>query len=160
MIQEHTISMGHGGVPALVVHPHPLVGDGRITETALFQPNETLGAYVERVGVRIPSGALSVWHNGFSVPEALWRRLIPRTGDQVVIRARMEGGGSGSKVLRSVAMVALVLVSAGYGAALGGALSSSLGMGLTAAQAASFGSALIMIGGGALVTPLLPEIKA
>jgi hypothetical protein len=42
---------------------------------------------------------------------------------------------------------------------LGGALSSSFGMGLTAAQAAAFGSALIMIGGSALVTPLLPEVK-
>lgn len=158
MAQAQTIAMGRGITAPLVVHPHALVGDGRIVETAAFQPRETLGAYVARTGVSIPPGALSIWHNGHRVPYGLWERLIPRSGDQVVIRLRATGG-NGGKVLRSVAMIALVVTSAGYGAALGGALSSAFDMGLTAAQAAAFGSALIMIGGSALVTPMLPEIK-
>lgn len=134
--------------PSLVVHPHALVGDGTVQEAAAFLPNETLAAYIERTGVIVPAGPVVVWHNGYRVPDKLWRRLIPKAGDQVVIRARVLGGGG--KILRTVAMIALVVVSAGYGAALGGAL------GFTGAAAGAVGSSLIMIGGSLLINALLP----
>lgn len=138
--------------PSLVVHPHALVGDGRITEAAAFLPNETLGAYIKRTGVIVPAGPVAVWHNGHRVPDALWRRLIPRVGDQVIIRARVIGGGDGGKVLRTVAMVALVIVANVYGGALGTAL------GFTGKLAVGVGSAAIMVGGSLLINALLPVL--
>lgn len=137
--------------PALVVHPHALVGDGTVTEAAAFLPNETLGAYIKRTGVNVPAGPVVVWHNGHRVPDALWRRLIPRMGDQVVIRARvLGGGGGGSKILRTVAMIALVVVAAYLGPVLGTAL------GFAGSTAAAVGSGLIMLGGALLINALLP----
>ncbi len=137
--------------PALVVVNNPFVAsEGRQTFRDAFLPGETLGRYCERVGVVLPSRVTNVWHNGRAVPGELWRRLIPRNGDQVVIRAKGEGGGGGGKVLRTVAMIALVVVSMGYGAALGGAL------GFTGSMAGAVGSSLIMIGGSLLVNALLP----
>lgn len=135
--------------PSLIVHPHALVGDGRITEAAAFLHNETLGSYIKRTGVIVPAGPVAVWHNGYRVPDALWRRLIPRIGDQVVIRARVIGGGGGGKILRTVAMIALV-VAAPY---LAGA------MGFVAGTVAySIATAGIMIGGSLLINALLPPM--
>ncbi len=142
--------------PSLVVHPHALVGDGRITEASAFLLNETLGAYIKRTGVIVPAGPVLVWHNGYRVPDALWRRLIPRDGDQVVIRARvLGGGGGGSKVLRTVAMIALVLAAP----ELGGLLAESA-FGTALGMSAGFASGMIMIGGSLLINALLPPPKA
>src|SRR5690606_18955925 len=90
------------------------------------------------------------------VPDALWRQLIPRTGDQIVIRARvLGGGGGGGKVLRTVAMLALVVATAGVGsfAGLGSMLAGATGMSVGLASAA------IMIGGSLLINALLPPPK-
>ncbi|MNY32404.1 hypothetical protein D3C86_1666180 [compost metagenome] len=141
------------GAPSLVHLPHPLNPSGKVMSYAAFLPGETLGAYLERTGTHVANAPMHVWHNGRQVPPALWRRLIPKTGDQVMIRAKMEGGGGGSKVLRTVAMIALVVVSAGYGASLG----TFLGV-TDAAMAGALGSSLIMMGGTLMISPLLPEI--
>lgn len=135
--------------PSMVVYPKPLGGE-RTENFECFAPGETLGAYVQRVGITIPSRVLRVEHNGREVPLALWTRLIPRHGDMVVISARGLGGGGGGKILRTVAMIAVVVVSLGYGAALGAAI------GFTGTTAAAVGSSLIMIGGSMLVNALLP----
>lgn len=136
--------------PSLVHLPHPLRPDGKYVCYAGFLRGETLSAYLERVGLHIVDAPMDVWHNGRRVPSALWRRLIPKSGDQVVVRAKMEGGGGGGKILRTVALVALVVVSAGYGAALGGAL------GFTGATAGAIGSSVIMLAGTVLINALLP----
>lgn len=135
--------------PSMVVYPKPLGGE-RTEHFEYFAPGETLGAYVQRVGITVPSRVLRVEHNGREVPLALWTRLIPRHGDMVVISARGLGGGGGGKILRTVAMIAVVVVSLGYGAALGAAI------GFTGTTAAAVGSSLIMIGGSMLVNALLP----
>src|SRR3546814_2366675 len=83
----------------------------------------------------MPRGSVVVWHNGRRVPDALWRRLIPRTGDQVVIRARVRGGGGGGKLFRTVALIALTIAANVYGAQLGAAL------GLTGNFATAVGTA-------------------
>lgn len=136
--------------PSLVHLPNPITPAGKVISYAAFLPGETLEAYLARVGIRVVDGPMHVWHNGRQVPAKLWRRLIPRGGDQVVIRAKMEGGGGGGKILRTVALVALVVVSAGYGAALGGAL------GFAGATAGAIGSSIIMLAGTMLINALLP----
>ena len=141
--------------PSLLVHPHALVGDGTVHETAAFLPAETLGDYIKRTGVIVPAGPVAVWHNGCRVPEALWRRLIPRAGDQVIIRARVLGGGGAGKVLRTVAMIALILVAPQVGTWLAGT-SFGTALGLSATMA----SGLLMIGGSLLINALLPPLQA
>ena len=146
-------------LPSLINMPHALLADGRQTCFAKFLPKETLGAYVKRNGIKVHQGALAVHHNGYRVPDALWQRLIPKPGDQVHIRARMEGGGGGNKVLRTVALVAIAVASAGVGSAVAtSAWATSLGAtGAVVAGAAA--SAAVMIGGSILVGALIPEPK-
>lgn len=145
-------------LPSVVSWPHALTSEGREFAFAGFLPDETLGRYVERVGLRIAKGPLYVLHNGRPVPEALWMRLIPRTGDQVIIRTRMEGGGGGNKVLRTVALVVVAVAAAASGGAAAGAMGFVQGTaGFAAASAAV--SAGIIIGGSMLVGALIPLPK-
>lgn len=140
--------------PRLVSNPHPLIGAGRDVCFAEFEERETLRAYIERTGVIIPSGDVAVWHNGYRVPDALWERLIPRSGDQVVIRAVVHGGGGdGNKVLRTVATIALIVVAT---AVFGPAGTFASTYGATAAFAAS---AITLVGGSLLINALLPPPK-
>lgn len=151
---------GPGRLPALVSLPHALVADGREFSYAPFLPGETVGRYIERTGINIARGAVAAWHNGHRVPDDLWHRIIPRTGDQIIIRARAEGGGSGSKVLRSVALIAVAVISAGYGASLGGALGfSTTAVGGGISTAAAVGGSIIMAAGTILVGAMIPEVK-
>lgn len=137
----------------LVVQPHPLTPEGRTFTAAAFLQGETLGAYIERNNVVLPRSAFLVQHNGRAVPMHLWERLIPRTGDQIVIHAIPQGGGGSGKVLRSVAMIALVVASITIpGAGIAGLYS---GFGLTGTSLA-LASAGIMIGGSLLINALLP----
>lgn len=142
--------------PSLVHLPHPLNPSGKVMSYAAFLPGETLGAYLERTGTHVANAPMHVWHNGRQVPPNLWRRLIPKTGDQVMIRAKMEGGGGGGKVLRTVAMIALVVVAAWAGGAYGAALANTLNV--SAATGSALISAGIMIGGSLMINPMIPEI--
>jgi hypothetical protein len=142
--------------PRFISMPHALVSDGRELSYAEFLPRETLGSYVDRNGISIARGPIYVWHNGHRVPEALWTRLIPRHGDLVVIRARMQGGGGSAKILRTVALVALA-IAAPYAAA--GVSGAAVAAGYSATAAAAFGataSAAILLGGSILVNALIP----
>ncbi|MHA3905128.1 TipJ family phage tail tip protein [Castellaniella sp. WN] len=145
--------MDRNEVTPLVVQPHPFTPEGRTFTVAAFLMGETLGAYVERNGIALPRSEFRVLHNGCVVPHHLWQRLIPRTGDQIVIHAMAHGGGGGGKVLRSVAMIALVVASITIpGAGIAGLYS---GFGLTGTSLA-LASAGIMIGGSMLINALLP----
>lgn len=148
--------LSNDATPSLIVHPHPLVGDGRIVETAAFLPRETLGRYMGRTGVAVPNGPVHVWHNGHPVSSELWDLLIPRTGDQIVIRARALGGGGGNKVLRTVAMIAVVAASiyAPYAAGL----TKVVGGVEVLTAGGSLLSAGVMIGGTLMISPLYPEV--
>jgi len=148
----------------LVSMPHALLADGREVCFAEFLPRETLGAYVLRNAIAIPTGPVYVHHNGYLVPEHLWARLIPRPGDLVTIRARMQGGGGGNKVLRTVALVAIAVASAGAGAwaasaygAYAGAAAGTVTTGMAVAGAAA--ASAVMIGGSLLVNALIPLPK-
>ena len=139
--------------PAVVTLPHPWSVDNKQVYVAAFMPGETLGAYIGRNSVNMPRSTFKVWHNARPVPMHLWDRLIPRTGDQIIIRATGEGGGGGGKVLRTVAMLALVVVAAWAGPAVGAFF------GATGAVGAALGSGLIMLGGSLLISALLPPPK-
>ena len=147
--------MDRNEVTPLVVQPHPFTPEGRTFTVAAFLQGETLGAYVERNGIVLPRSEFRVQHNGRAVPHHLWQRLIPRTGDQIVIHAIAQGGGGGGKVLRTVAMIALV-VAAPYIA----------GWAMTGTWAAATGfmggvlTAGVMIGGSLLINALLPPPTA
>jgi len=141
-------------MPPLITLPNPLTTAGRAFCEAPFLPGETLGAYVERNSVALPRSEFLVQHNGHYVPMHLWQRLIPRTGDQIVIHAIAQGGGDGGKTIAAVAMIALTLTApyiAGY--ALTGTWATATGF---AASALTTG---IIVGGGLLITPMFPEIK-
>lgn len=141
--------------PSLVHLPNPISPAGKDVSFATFLPGETLGAYLERVGVRIADAPMHVWQNGRPVPPQLWKRLIPRTGDQIVIRAKMEGGGGGNKVLRTVAMIAVVVASifAPYLAPAGwGAISATGALTTTGALI----SAGVMLAGTLMINAFLP----
>lgn len=142
--------------PSLVSILHPLRTDLRDFSYAPFLPGETLSRYIERTGVQVTSRRMNVWHNGRRVPSGLWERLIPRHGDHVVLVPKMEGGGGGGKVLRTVAMIALVVVSAWAGGVYGAALANTLNV--SAATGSALISAGIMIGGSMIVSCLTPEI--
>ncbi|ARP88622.1 hypothetical protein CAL13_08910 [Bordetella genomosp. 9] len=146
-------------MPSLVSIPHPLVADERALCFAEFLPRETLRAYIERTGVVVAKGPVAVWHNGYRVPDDLWDRLIPRRGDQIIIRARAQGGGGGNKVLRTVALVVVAIASAGAASA---ASTAALSAGASTAGATAVGaavSAAVMIGGSILVNALIPLPK-
>lgn len=149
---------GEAGIPALVSLLNPLRSDQKDLSYAPFLPGETLGRYIERTGVRVASRRTNVWHNGRRVPSELWERLIPRHGDHVLLVPKMEGGGGNGKVLRTVAIIAVIAVSimAPYMAP------ASWGM-IGAEGAVTMGGALlsgaVMIGGGLIVSPLIPEIS-
>lgn len=136
---------------ALVVRPLPHTPEGQSLTFAHFLPGETLGQYVERNQIVLPRSAFKVWHNARPVPMNLWDRLIPRTGDQILIKAIAQGGGGGGgKVLRTVAMLALVIAAPYVAPALGFA---------TGTLAASLITGAVMIGGSLLINALLPPPK-
>ncbi|MNI97435.1 hypothetical protein D3C73_1560860 [compost metagenome] len=63
------------------------------------------------------------------------------------MRAKMEGGGGSSKILRTVAMLVVVVASIYTGGAVGGGLYGALAQGA------------VMIGGTLIISPLIPEIR-
>ncbi|CAB3653449.1 hypothetical protein LMG26685_02875 [Achromobacter mucicolens] len=141
--------------PSLVHLPNPISPAGKDVSFAAFLPGETLGAYLARAGVRVADAPMHVWQNGRPVPPQLWKRLIPRTGDQIVIRAKMEGGGGGNKILRTVAMIAVVVASifAPYLAPAGwGAIGATGALTTTGALI----SAGVMLAGTLMINAFLP----
>ncbi|ARP92530.1 hypothetical protein CAL14_05615 [Bordetella genomosp. 9] len=149
-------------MPAVVSWPHAFTEEGRQFAYEAFLPGETLGRYVQRVGIRVPKGPGYVLHNGSQVPHALWKGLIPRPGDQIIFRARMEGGGGGNKVLRTVALVAVAIISAGAGAAVAGSAwgaSAAAAAGVSTATVGAAVGAAIAITGNILVNALIPLPK-
>ena len=148
--------------PNLVVHPHPLIGADRAVCFADFENGETIDRYIDRTKIIEPVGPVAVWHNGVRVPGKLWRRLIPKPGDQVIIRATVQGGGGGGKIVRTVAVIAIAaiaayaapaLITAYGGSSLVGASGALTSMGLAVSAGLS---AVASIAGNLLVNALLP----
>ncbi|WP_201312897.1 hypothetical protein [Dyella sp. EPa41] len=118
---------------------HPLSGDWITSEMPSGQTiAEMLGEQAS------PSCNVSI--GGHPVPYAMWNKVRPRAGQTVHV-VGVPQGGNGGKILRTVAMVALVALSSGVAS---GAIGASL-FGSYAAVA----SAAIMIGGSVVGDPLI-----
>jgi sulfur carrier protein ThiS len=139
--------------PSLVYMPHPMTADGRQQFGAVFIEGETLGEYLERHGAKPAHSAVAVTVNGIPIPAANWENLLPRVGDQIVLRSALQGGsGGGSKAIRSVSLIAIAVLSAYTGGA-----ASAAGWSATESAAAS---AAVSIGGSMLINALLPPLPA
>lgn len=139
--------------PTVVTLPHPLSAFGRVSTSEQFRAGETLGRFVARVGIPVPHSEYVVLCNGFEVPHASWRGLRPKPGDLINIAAVSRGGGD-SKILGTVAMLALAL-TAPYLAGMAMTGTWAVATGFT-------GSLLtmgIMIGGSLLISALIPPPK-
>lgn len=127
--------------------PHPLTTAGRQVLAVPAKRNETLGGYLQRLGIEVDKAPHAIFVNDQPQGDG-WRRCRLKRGDQIVVRAVVRGGGGGgNKVMRTVAMVA-VMVAAYY---TGGAATAAYGAGWGAAAQAG-----VMIGGSMLVNSLLP----
>lgn len=143
--------------PTVVSNPHPLIGDARTYYYEGFREGETLGAYVVRVGVKVPKGTYVVLINGV-VAMHDWKQYVLQEGDDIVFRSSAHGGGGGGKVLRIVAMVAVAIVAAYAAPSLAGLAGFAEGSAAFMAAQAGFGAA-IMIAGTMLVNALFPPPK-
>ncbi|MEN7429150.1 host specificity factor TipJ family phage tail protein [Chromobacterium sp. TRC.1.1.SA] len=133
--------------PTLVHSPHPLTAVGRQVIYEAHRRNETLGGYLRRLRIEVDRGPLAVCVNGRPLPN--WQCYRLRRGDFVEVRAVVAGGGGAGKVLRSVAMIAVMVAAAYVAGPAGAAFFGSSGMATVAGSA-------IMIGGSMLVNALLP----
>lgn len=130
----------------IVARTHVLAGE---CVYAQVQAGQTIA---EMLGKDV-SDVCQVSIGGHPVPRAMWNKVRPRAGQAIHVTA-IPQGGNGGKILRTVALVALVVVANVYGGALGGAL------GLTGSTATAVGGAIIMIGGGMAINALIPPPTA
>jgi len=134
---------------SVVSLPHPLTCLGRQTFVDGFLEKETLGAYVKRLHVNVPAHSFRVLLNGIPIPDNLWKGIRPRTGDNIIFQSIVDGSGGGNKILRTVALIVVAILSAYTGGAAGVAFFGSQGV-------ASFAAAAVMLGGTLLVNALIP----
>ena len=101
-------------------------------------------------------------YNGLSVLRADWSNTIIRDGDIVTfLPLPLGGGGGGKNPLRTVLMIAVMVVATVYGGPLGAQLGISLnagaGMGIAAgAVQAAVGGAIIAFAGTTLINAVIP----
>lgn len=90
------------------------------------------------------------------VPRADWPATRPPAGAAVVVCQVPQGGGDGTKVLRTVALIAVMAVAWYAGGAVAAAYSSTFAGGLAAAGVGILGSLAV----NALIPPATPSVGA
>ena len=101
-------------------------------------------------------------YNGLSVLRADWSNTIIRDGDIVTfLPLPLGGGGGGKNPLRTVLMIAVMVVATVYGGPLGAAVGipagAGAGMGIAAgAVQAAVGGAIIAFAGTTLINAVIP----
>lgn len=138
--------------PALVYSPHPLLAAaGRQLVASPFLPDESIAAYVERIGIRLGSQPVVLHLNDRLVRRTEWAFTFPQPGDLITIRAIVRdgggGGGGGSDPVRVVAMIAVMVVAPQFAGMMGFTQGT---LAFAAAQAT------FAVGGMLLVNSLLP----
>ena len=110
--------------PVLAYSPHPiLLAQDRELVYALFLPNETIAAYLARVGLaeRMGNQPFKLTVDGRRMPRALWARCRPKPGTLINLYALVRGGdGQKKNPLATVAMIAVMIFAPEVGAAFGG----------------------------------------
>lgn len=133
------------GAPTLVYAPHPLLAAGRQHFSEPFATGETLETYLARLGLPLHA-PLVITHNDCLVDRADWSTTMPAPGDLIVVRAAVQGGGDGSKILRTVLTIAVLYAA--------GPVAGSMGL-------QTFGTAVakgvIAVGGMLAVNAILPR---
>jgi hypothetical protein len=132
--------------PALVHLPHPLLSAGRRVVYCAFRPGESISAYLERQGIRFGARPVVLYLDDVAIPRAAWAATFPRTGQLIVVRAALAGGGDGgdgNKTLRTVLSIAVLVFAPQFGQFL---LPGN----------AALGTALTLVGGSLLVNALAP----
>src|SRR6185437_6167986 len=97
--------------------------------------------------------ACEVSVGGYAVPRELWGRVRPKPGQTIHVAVYPQGGGGGgNKMLRTVLLVVVAVLSAYTGGAVGAAYGSAYG--------AAAGAAVAVVGSlivNALVPPPMPK---
>jgi hypothetical protein len=135
-------------LPVATYSPHPLVpGQDRVVIYDAIYEGETITDYLERSGLaqRIGRRPVRVTINGHRVPRAIWRTCRPRRGTQIYVQAVVEdSGGDSSKVIRSIAMIALIAFAPQ----------------LAPAALGAFGTAAVVVLGSLAINTIFPPPKA
>jgi len=129
----------------LVARPHPFDSD---TAFARVPAGQTLA---QMLGPNA-SHSLSVAIGGYNVPSALWAMTRPKAGQTIHVTTFPQGGNAG-KLVRMVAMIALMYFSAGWAATMTGEY------GVLAGASASFVQAGIMLVGSLAITPMVGQAR-
>lgn len=130
----------------LVAQPHPF--DTRRAAYAQVQAGQTL---LQMLG-ESAAQACEVSVGGYAVPRAMWGRVRPKAGQTIHATVWPQGGGGGNKLLRTVLLVVVAVLSAYTGGAVGAAYGSAYG--------AAAGAAVAVVGSlavNALVPPPTPK---
>ena len=130
----------------LVARPHPF--DNRDMVYAETQAGQTL---LQMLGEHA-SQACEVSVGGHAVPRQLWGKVRPKAGQTIHVAVWPQGGGSGGKWLRVIALVVITVLS--YGAASGAfAAGGYFAAGSTSAYALAAGISVV---GTLAINSLIP----
>ncbi len=100
--------------PQATYSPHPLMpGKDRVFIRDALIEGETLTEYFDRTGLskRIAHQTVRVTINGWRVPREIWKTCRPKAGTRINVQAEVRGGNDGNKVLRTVALIALIVLT-------------------------------------------------
>jgi len=136
---------------ATVIHSHNPLQPHRGAERFTISKPLAVSEVIDDLELRFERPYICIV-NGEPILRPRWPELVVNDRDLVIFAELVQdGGGGGSNPLKVVAMIALVVVAAEFGPALG---ASILGAGATGA--ATLGSGLIMMGGTALISAAMP----
>ncbi|MBD3610516.1 MAG: MoaD/ThiS family protein, partial [Gammaproteobacteria bacterium] len=80
--------------PTLVYSPHPLLAAaGRQCVYVRVLPGENLDAYLNRINLHLGNRPVICQLNGATIPRSAWKMTVLKPGDQIAIRAQVQGGG-------------------------------------------------------------------
>lgn len=132
--------------PRLVHCPHPLLAAAsREVRCQPFLPDESIAAYLDRVGIAIDDRPVALALNDRLIPRQDWATTFPAAGDLITIRALVQRArGGGSNPLRTILTIAVLIYAP--------QLAIKLGVG-------QLGTALIVAGGTLLVNAIAPLPK-
>ena len=142
--------------PSLVYCPHPLLpAAGRELHYVPFLPGESVGAYLDRLGIHFGAQPVILCINGHAVLREAWGTVLPREGDLITVRARVQGGGGGKKnPIVTILAIAVMIFAPHAAVALGPSLGIAAGTVGSLTLAGTLLSGVISIAGNLLINAL------
>jgi hypothetical protein len=136
----------------LVKNPFDTYGSREVLDVPAIN-NLPAGRYIDYLKCGLEEYDFVVSVNGKVLEEDIVDLYPVMEGDNIVFIPIPSGGEGGGKVLRSIAMLAVVVVAGVFGGPLGAAIGFSGGL------ATAVGSTVIMGVGGLLINAILPPTK-